>query len=132
LAMDLPFWPGLIHRDHTMEWLQYLPSLRTLTVVVSTLGHVVIRGSPVHFVTMTPDSCRGASVKKFMWWMRKCLEAHSLNSSIHSTPQLDIKLVSSQKDDSSSVAEHNFRVFQILLDARIKDAEEIFGKMPEM
>jgi hypothetical protein len=87
--------------DHTMPWLQNLPSLKELIVIVGSTEEER-REKPVRFSPIEPDTVRAASAEKLSWWIGKCLETFQSKFPDHTIPRVLIATTSDEKSSSNN------------------------------
>jgi hypothetical protein len=87
--------------DHTMSWLQNLPSLKELIVLVGSTEKER-REKPVQFSPIEPDTVRAASAEKLLWWIGKCLETFQSKFPDHTIPRVLVATTSDEKNLSNN------------------------------
>jgi hypothetical protein len=96
-------------RDHTLPWLQSLPSLRELTIIVGSTEKER-RGKPVRFLPIAPGTVRAASTEKLSWWIGKCLETFPSKFPGRTIPRFLVATTSDEKSSSNN-AEFSLKAY---------------------
>ena len=87
--------------DHTMPWLQRLPSLEELIIIVASTEKEG-REKPVRFSPIEPDAVWAASAEELLWWIGKSLETFQSNLPDHTIPRVLVATTSDEKSSSNN------------------------------